>query len=62
MRKVRQETVMTGHAFLLKLTSLVTINSHSDKNYGERRFFKKRRDSDALLPFLKSTSEQGLKK
>jgi len=39
MRKVRQEAVMTANVFLLKLTSYVTMNSCSDKNYGEMRFF-----------------------
>ena len=65
MRKVRQETVMTGNVFVLKLpvTSFVTINSHSVNNYLhiEIRFFlkNKKQDSDALiLPLCSSLHRQ----
>ena len=64
MRKVRWETAMIGNVFLLKLTSFVTLISHSVKKYGEIRFFFKKEDSHRCYTslVLKSTSGKGLKK
>lgn len=49
MRKVRQEAVMTGNVFLLKLTLFVTIN---------KTFFFKKEGPDAMLPLCPSLHQK----
>ena len=59
MRKVRWETAMIGNVFLLKLTSFVTLISHSVKKYGEISFFfKKKTLTDAILPLCSSLHQE----